>query len=115
MQARSFLATYASIDTPRDLDEFKRVVKTNMYLALAMMPIVVFAIGLGVTGMALGSLGWRELRLVLFIMGPLCGISGVVLTAAEGRMKRVSVTDDSLRVEFDAVVKRWTSSALPDW
>lgn len=115
MQARSFLATYASIDTPRDLDEFRRVVKTNMYLALAMMALAGIAIGLGAIGMVLGALGWIELRMALFIMGPVCGIAGAAVTAAEGRMKRVSVTDDSLRVEFDAVLKRWTSSALPDW
>jgi hypothetical protein len=86
-----------------------------MYLALAMIALVVIAIGLGISGMVLGSVGWIELRLILFIMAPLCGIAGAGLTAAEGRMKNVSVTDNSLRTEYDAVVKRWRSSPFPDW
>ena len=115
MQARTFVATIASIDCQRDLDEFKRVVKTSMYLALAMIALVVIAIGLGASGMALGAVSWIELRLILYIMTPLCGIAGAGLTAAEGRMKNVSVTDNSLRTEYDAVVKRWKSSPFPDW
>lgn len=115
MQARWFLATFASIDCQRDLEEFKRVVKLNMHLALTMMVLAVIAVGLGASGLFLGTLGWLELRLILYIMGPVCGIAGVVLTTAEGLMKQMTVTDDSLRVEYDIVVARWKSSALPDW
>lgn len=115
LQARTFVATITSIDCQRDLDEFKRVVKTSMYLALAMIALVVIAIGLGASGMAFGAVSWIELRLILLIMTPLCGIAGAGLTAAEGRMKNVSVTDNSLRTEYDAVVKRWKSSPFPNW
>ena len=86
-----------------------------MYLALSIMAIAVVAIGLVASGITLGSLGWSDLGLVLFIMGPVCAASGAILTAAEGRMKAVPLTEDSLRTEFDNVVKRWASSALPDW
>ena len=115
LQVRSFLASYSSIDSQRDIDEFKCVVKTNMYLALLILATAVVAIGLVASGIALGSLGWADLRLVLFIMGPVCVGSGAILTAAEWRMKAIPLTDASLRSEFDSVVKRWASSALPDW
>lgn len=115
MQARTFVATITSIDCQRDLDELKRVVKTSMYLAITMIALAVIALGLGVSGMALGAVSWVEVRLILYIMAPLCGIAGAGLTAAEGRMKNVSVTDNSLRTEYDAVVKRWKSSPFPNW
>jgi hypothetical protein len=115
MQARTFVATITSIDCQRDLDEFKRVVKTSMYLALAMVALAVIALGLGASGMALGAVSWIEVRLILYIMAPLCGIAGAGLTSAEGRMKNVLITDNSLRTEYDAVVKRWKSSPFPNW
>lgn len=115
MQARSFVTTITSIDCQRDLDEFKRVVKTSMYLALTMIALVVIAIGLGASGMASGAVSWIEIRLILYIMVPLCGLAGAGLTAAEGRMKNVAVSDHSLRTEYDAVVKRWKSSPFPNW
>lgn len=115
LQVRSFLASYPSIDSQRDFDEFKRIVKTNMYLALAIMAMSGIAIVLAASAFYLGSLGWTELQMLLFIMGPICTFAGIALTSAENRMKAITLTDDSFRTEFDHVVKRWTSSAFPDW
>ena len=115
VQVRSFLASYPSIDSQKDLDEFKRIVKTNMYLALAIMAMFGIAIVLAAAGLYSGSLGWTGLAMLLFIMGPVCAFAGTALTFAENRMKAITLTDESFRSEFDHVVTHWTSSAFPDW
>ncbi len=115
LQARSFLQTYESISSQSEFDEFKRIVKTNMYLALAILVVVGLTLLLGVAGLFMGALGWIDLLVAFLVLGPLGAFAGIMLTAAEKRMKAIPVEDESLRLEFEHVVRRWTSSAFPDW
>jgi hypothetical protein len=114
LHLRTFLNSHPSISSERDFDELKRVVKTNMYLALCLITIVVLMVILGGIGIWSGFVKWWEL-IGLLIIGPICSVGGVLVTAVEKQVKRIPLEDESLREDFDHVVQRWTSSALPDW
>lgn len=114
-QARSFLATHTSIASQCELDEFKRVVKVNMYLALAMMAIFGIVLILAGVGIYLGTFSLPQLLLSLMVFGPLCAVAGMMMTRCENKMKTTLTIDPSMRQQFDYVVQRWTSNALPDW
>jgi hypothetical protein len=115
LQVRSFLKIHDSIRSQMELDEFKRVAKTNMFLALAIIVIVGLILLLGSAGLFFGVFGWIDLLVVFLVLGPLCSFAGFKLTTSEGQMKAITVEDETLREEFDHVVRRWTSSAFPDW
>ena len=115
IQVRSFLKSHSSISSQSEFDEFKRVVKTNMFLALAIMVSFGLLLVLGATGFYLDVVGWTDLLLVLFVLGPICSFAGIKLMSAESQMKAISLDNESLRQDLDHVVGRWTSSALPDW
>ena len=115
LQARAFLTTYPAINSESEFDEFKRIVKVNMYIALAIIAIFGLAIVLAAAGLYLGVFSWTQLWLGLIIFGPLCMVGGIMMTVCENKLKTQIAVDASLREEFDRVVHRWTSSALPDW
>lgn len=115
LQLRSFLKTHDSIRSPSEFDAFKRVVKTNMYLALAIIVVVGLVLLLASTGVYAGVLGWMEVLGVLAITGPICSVVGIKITNAEKQLKAILLEDENLREEFDHVVRRWTSSPFPDW
>lgn len=115
LQLRSFLASFDSINSQSEFDEFKRVVKTNMLLALAIMVLFGITIVLVASGFYFGAFGWTDLRSPLLILGLVCSSAGVKLTSAESQLKGIALNNESLRVDFDHVVARWTSSAFPDW
>ena len=112
---RSFLTAHPSIDGPRDLDAFKRVVKGDMYLALIFLGACGTAGLLLGFGFVTGRLRWAEIRFLLLLGGPACLAAGAAVAAVERRVKAVPVTNEALRAEFDRVVERWDGSALPDW
>lgn len=114
LHLRAFLNLHPSISGERDFDELKRVVKTNMYLALCLITIVGLMVILGGAGVCSGLLQLWEV-LGLLIIGPICSVGAVLVTSLEKKVKQMPLEDESLREDFDHVVQRWTSSALPDW
>lgn len=115
LQLRSFLKTYDSIRSPIEFDAFKRVVKTNMYLALAIIVVFGLVLVLASTGIYGGMLGWMEVLVMVAITGPICSLVGIKITNVEKKMKAILLGDENLREEFDHVVRRWNSSPFPDW
>lgn len=115
IQVRSFLRCFSSLDGRDDLEEFKRVVKYNMYLALVLIRLVGTGMVVVALGLSLDVLGWTELQIPLLILGPICTFAGFKQTSAEKQLRTITLNDESLRPEFDHVVTRWTSSAFPDW
>ncbi|MFC1596667.1 hypothetical protein ACFL5Q_01840 [Planctomycetota bacterium] len=115
LQLKAFLRTHASISSQLELDDLKRLVKTNMLLAVSAMVLFGLILILGAFGIYRGLVGWNELVAGLLILGPVCAVAGVKLTAAEKQVRKVPLEDETLREEFDHVLKRWTASMLPDW
>jgi hypothetical protein len=113
-QLRSLLNSLNSISNKSDFEQFKRVVKSNMLLALVAMVLCAFAVILGALGLLLGMLGWIDVSLLIVIFGPVCSFAGFKLTSVESRVKAITVSDE-LRSEFEFVVAKWQSSAFPNW
>lgn len=115
---RSLLDTYLKrvvcIETARELEEFKQVVKTAMYASLGQMvflffPVVVYCIGL------VGD----ELFLVdvLFVVIP-SGVNLLLVVQVkrlESQAQSVSVDSQELLQEFIHVVDTWKKQSLPKW
>lgn len=115
---RSLLDTYLKrvvcIETEREFEEFKQVVKTAMYAALGQMlflffPVIVYCIGL--VGNQLSLLD------VLFVVIP----SGanlllvVQVKRLESRAQSVRVDNQELLQDFIHVVDTWKNQSLPKW
>jgi hypothetical protein len=115
IRLNTFTQSVPAIAAPRDLDELKRVVKLDMYLALVMIALVLGTAGLFGLGVWIGCFGVLELTCLLTIVSPFAIVAGILLKRAEAGLKAVPVTDDSLQAEHAHVIKRWSSSALPDW
>lgn len=115
LQVESFLKAHDSIDSPSVFDEFKRIVKSNMFLALAILVIVGLILLLGGISFHRGEFTTVDLQIIFLILGHVCAFAGIRMTAAENRMKALPVEDETLHEEFAHVVTRWTSHAFPDW
>lgn len=115
LQIRNFVQNHSAISESHDLDELKRIVKVNMYASLGMIATAaVLVVGSGIA-IWLGVIGGQTLLTGVFGFGGLCCVGGAILTSAERRLRDVPLENPSLRDEYDHVLKRWTSSALPDW
>ena len=115
LQIRNIVQNHAAISESHDLDELKRIVKVNMYASLGMIATAsVLVVGSGIA-IWLGVIAGQTLLTVVFGFGGLCCVGGVILTTAERRLRDVPLENSSLRDEYNHVLKRWTSSALPDW
>lgn len=97
LQVRSFLQAHESISSQSEFFEFKRVVKSNMLLALAIMMVVSLILLLGIAGLYAGAFGWLDLLVIFVFLGPACSFAGVKLTAAEMRMKAMPLDNETLR------------------
>ncbi len=114
LQLRAFVRSHASISSRLELDDLKRVVKTDMFLAIVVVLIFGLIPVLGAFGLYCDLVGWSDLT-ALFILGPLCCLAGVKLMAVEKQVRNTPLENETLREEFDHVLRRWTSSTLPDW
>ena len=76
--------------------------------------LFVLVLILGGFGIYSGYVKWSEL-VWLLILGPVCCVAAIMLTTAEKRIKKMPLEDEALREDFDHVLKRWSSSMLPDW
>jgi len=114
LRVTAFLKSHASIGSQLELEDFKSVAKTDMYLALTTIAIFGSIVILIAFGFLRGDVEWADL-IVLLVYGPLLTVAGVVLTNKQNELRSIPVHDEDLREEFEHVVKRWKRSALPDW
>jgi hypothetical protein len=110
-QVAGFLADTPSIRSSSDLERFKELVRLEMYLALAM--IVLLVTGL-VTGLVLiRRHGAIVLLAVLFVNGVVLGL-GLFHKKVEERARHLR-TAEGLETEYRRVCHAWTSKPLPDF
>jgi hypothetical protein len=113
-ELQRFAASTTAIASTIDIERLKEVVARQMYAALVQIvllaaPTVVFFYGL--------FRGVLEVSDVVYIILP----SAVVIVLAsiykkvESRVRTMSVTDDELRRQRDAIVETWVKRPLPDW
>ena len=115
LQLDGFARSHASIDDVHGLDEFKRLVKMDMYFALLLMAV---GLTLGVLwglGFWLGCTGMPVFTCAMGLFGPLGIVMGIVLNRVERRLRELPVTNPDLQAEHERVIRRWKRSPLPDW
>jgi hypothetical protein len=111
-QLRQFLDDTPSIADEMSLDRFKALARTQMYLALAVIPILV-------TGGALG--------IALISWHGMTGVAVVILTnmlffglamyhrSFETRTRSLKASSEMLGQEYRQVCETWVKKALPDF
>jgi len=102
------------IDSNRDLEKFKEVVRKQMYAALLQivlmgLPILIFLYG-AVTGlMRFGDI------LYVIIPNTVVIIVGKILRRIEKRAQSLPVSSPEMEKARDAIVYCWEKKPLPDW
>lgn len=110
-QVTAFLVDAPSIRSTADLERFKALARLEMYLALAMIVLLV-------TGLATGLVlvrryGVVALLAVLLVNGVVLGL-GLFHKKVEERARSLR-TAEGLDTEYRRVCDAWTRKALPDF
>jgi hypothetical protein len=111
-QFRQFLDATSSIANEMSLDRFKTLGRTQMYLALVVIPVLVIG----------GALG-----IALITRHGLTGVAVVILTNVlfiglamyhkrfETRSRSLRASSDILEREYRQICETWVKKALPDF
>jgi len=110
----AFLAVVPDIATPHELNQFKRMVKEQMYLALGQLLLLGGALVLMIYGILAERLGFLDILILILV-------NGFIFFMAR-RFKRVEqqaaslpVTDQALTDEYQRVCLTWRRKPFPDW
>jgi hypothetical protein len=110
-QVVAFLETTPSIRSSADLERFKELARLEMYLALAMIALLV-------TGLIIGLVLIREHGAIALL--PVLLVNGVVLVlgvfhkGVEERARGLP-TADGLETDYRHICYSWNKKALPDF
>jgi len=111
---KRFMDETPRIDSNRDLEKFKDVVRKQMYAALLQivlmgLPILIFLYG-AVTGlMRFGDI------LYVIIPNAIVIVVGKVLRGIEKKAQSLPVSSPELEKARDDIVYCWEKKPLPDW
>jgi hypothetical protein len=112
---RTFLRSHPSIATQVDLDDLKRLAKTDMYCALALLALAASVVAVGVIAYRSGDLSEYE-TLGVWLLGSIGAIiAGVLLIMETNKVRSLPVEGEALQAEVTHVLKTWKSKMLPDW
>lgn len=108
---RGFLARHATIADAGTLEEFKILVRRQMYQALLQMALLFSALGIGLYGMVMGRI---NLLLVIALNGVIIGLSKV-FKRDEERARELEAGDARLAAEYRQVCEAWLEKPFPDF
>jgi hypothetical protein len=110
-RVRSFLAQHSSICDQADLNRYKALARTQMYLALVMLVLLTAGF---LSGIALIA-QWRLVGLAYVVLAN-AAVAGVALVHRkfEKRARSLPTTPD-LEEEYRRVSESWVKKALPDF
>lgn len=114
MQLRQFVRSTPELRSNSDLDAFKRLVKGQMYAALAQIvilsiPILIFAVGF-----------WKKIVFTkdivyLFVPSLIILAVGMLLKSVERNAQQVPAVNEELKQERDRIVDIWLHQPFPNW
>ena len=111
-EVRRFVGSTPAIANDASLARYKALVRTQMYLALVVICLMVP--GFVTTAMLVLRYGLRGLVVVL-VVNALIMAAGNRLKAWEARARSLPVTDDTLVPEYTRVSTVWIKKPLPDF
>jgi hypothetical protein len=116
IQASGFLRVVPAIRTRDDLARFKRLARSQMYVALVMLPLLWLPILVWLVGTFLiGDLRWLDLLWYVVLPWVVVVVAAFALGRLVERMQKIAVTDPSFQAERDHIVDVWLHRRLPDW
>ena len=112
VKAKSFLRTHPIIENGVDIEDFKRLARVNMYLAL--IQLAVLGVGIIVSILIIWQYGLFGLVLVLATNSVLIAV-GKVGTRVEKAVRSLESATPELAEEHRHVSEVWVKKALPDF
>jgi len=114
MGVKGFLGRTTSIRTHQDLEAFKRMVRPQMYQALAQIGFLGAMGLLALYGIVFDKLSFMEFLLSLLLNGIVFGF-GKYGEGFEKKARSLDVEDPDLKEEYTHVCVSWVGKPFPDF
>jgi hypothetical protein len=111
LSIKKFLDLTPAIATVSDLENFKQVVRKNMYLALVQIAVLGAGCLVGMYGLFIGSID----LVTVIILNAIIYIFARFLKKLEVASRSLTVTDQLLENEYKTVGNIWLKNALPNF
>jgi len=108
---RSFLANTRMISSTMDLDNFKRLVRRQMFQALLQMALLGAGLVLGIYALVKEEAG----LLLILVLNAVIFASGQMGKGFEERARSLKVSDPLLESRYKAVCHTWVHKPFPDF
>lgn len=108
---KKFLKRNHSIKDSRSMNEFKALVRVQMYQTLLQIALLGSGFLLGLYGLRKGEIG---ILLVLFVNGIVFFISKEIKSVDEA-CRNLKVEDKAFDEEYRKICETWVKKALPDF
>ena len=109
---KNFLAKHRVIDTPGTFNEFKQLVRTQMYQALFQMAILLPMGFLGGYGIVTHKITTKEF-IIFLLLNAVVFMVGKMGKGNEERARSMKVIDPLMETQYRAVCESWVGRALP--
>jgi hypothetical protein len=112
VQLKGFLVNTPSIADEMSLDRFKALARTQMYLTIAVMVVMVIGIVLGIALIVRhGGIGVA----VVILTNMLFLLLGIYHKRVETRTRTLNASSEILGREYREICQTWVKKALPDF
>ena len=109
-----FLKSHIRIASSSDLEDFKRMVRKQMYQAMLQIVLLGGMTVVSIIGILKHRITFAQLVIVLILDGVIF-FAGRKGKSLEKRAKRLGVEDPDLAREFGSVCRTWFSRPFPDF
>ena len=110
----SFLKSYTRIGSAADLEDFKQMVRKQMYQAMLQIVLLGGMTVVSVIGILTGRITFAQFAAVLVLDGVIW-FAGKKGKALEKRAQRLRVEDPELAKEYGSVCRTWFGRPFPDF
>jgi hypothetical protein len=115
-QASGFLRAIPEIRSREEIAQFRKLAKSQMYVALVTLPLLWLPILVWLVGTFLiGDLRWLDLLWYVALPWIVVVAAAFLLSGPVEQVQKIRVTDPSFQAERDHVVDVWLHRRLPDW
>ncbi len=109
-----FLSQNKSFNTYQDLEQFKSMVRKQMYQALVQIVFLGGMAILGIVGFLIGKMNTFEFLMFLIFNGINVG-AGKYGKETERRIRTLSIENLNIRAEYNSICKTWGRKAFPSF
>ena len=114
VQIKRFLSHTSIIETRKNLEDFKRFVRVQMYQTLMQLGFQGGALLLCLFGIFSRNLRFGQVLLFLILNGIMI-VLGRIFKKTEDDARSLLVENEEFKVEYDAVCQTWIKKPFPDF